>query len=226
MISITLQARICSSNKGIPLAIPLIIAVLVTSFAMYMTISSIPALAQDVANQYCTTTGSYQVCTDQADYSPTQTVHISGFGFAPDSSYLIKVTRPDGTVVTGDGTFTLGYDSVTTDSNGNFQYDYILDGVLGNYTIEVLDSGNNTLATHTFTDGSKIASATSSPATQTVACGASTATYTISVRRGGGSDATGADLSVVGNNAATIEVREHCSILILFHFHQTIQVLR
>jgi hypothetical protein len=112
-----------------------------------------PAFAVDTP--YCTTTGSYQVCTDQEDYSPTFIVHIAGSGFASDYSYMIKVTRPDGSVVTGDGSFgewPSYYDIAVTDADGNFQFDYILDGILGQYNIEVLDSDNNVVATHTFLD--------------------------------------------------------------------------
>jgi len=114
-----------------------------------------PVFAQGIDTQYCTTTGSYSVCTDQTDYFPTSIVHIAGFGFAPGSSYSIKVTRPDGSSVTGNGSFVpwpTPYDTVTANATGNFEFDYVLDGILGNYTIEVLDSENNVVATHSFTD--------------------------------------------------------------------------
>jgi cysteine-rich repeat protein len=137
--------------KGLAKVSLLVLAVsLVGFFAVNFVM---PAFAVDTP--YCTTTGSYQVCTDQEDYSPTFIVHIAGSGFASDSSYLIKVTRPDGSVVTGDGSFgewPSYYDIAVTDADGNFQFDYILDGIFGNYTIEVLDLENNVLATHNFTD--------------------------------------------------------------------------
>ncbi len=47
----------------------------------------------------------------------------------------VEVTRPDGSVVKGDGSFTPGVDSVTTTPAGDLAYDYILDGILGLYTI-------------------------------------------------------------------------------------------
>ena len=39
---------------------------------------------------------------------------------------VVKVTRPDGSVVSGDGSFAPGSDTVTTDPLGNFTYDYLL----------------------------------------------------------------------------------------------------
>ena len=137
--------------KGLAKISLLVLAVSLVGF--FAVNSVLPAFAVDTP--YCTTTGSYQVCTDQEDYSPTFIVHIAGSGFASDYSYLIKVTRPDGSVVTGDGSFgewPSYYDIAVTDADGNFQFDYILDGIFGNYTIEVLDLENNVLATHSFTD--------------------------------------------------------------------------
>jgi hypothetical protein len=48
----------------------------------------------------CTTTGSYTVCTDKADYTSGETVHITGSGFAAGAELTIKVIRPNGSVVT------------------------------------------------------------------------------------------------------------------------------
>jgi len=111
-----------------------------------------PVLAYETP--FCTVTGGYSICTDQADYTPSSTVHISGSGFSP-GNLLVKVTRPDGSVVTGDGSFgnwPTAYDYVAADSEGKFQFDYVLDGIEGQYLIEVLDSENNVLASHSFTD--------------------------------------------------------------------------
>jgi hypothetical protein len=111
-----------------------------------------PVLAYEMP--FCTVTVGYSVCTDQADYTPSSIVHIAGSGFSP-SNLLVKVTRADGSVVTGDGSFAAwptAYDTVVADSEGKFQFDYILDGIEGLYAIEVLDSGNNVLASHSFTD--------------------------------------------------------------------------
>ena len=95
--------------------------------------------------------------TDKIDYHPEETVKISGKGFLPKETYTIVVIRPVGpdglsSIVTGDGTFTPGSDSITTDSNGEFNYDYILDGILGTYQVKAVDSSGSTIAEITFTD--------------------------------------------------------------------------
>ena len=96
-------------------------------------------------------------CSSQGDdYAPEETVHLHGGGFAPDAPLTVKVTRPDGSVVSGDGTFEpwpKDYDSVRTDWRGGFHFDYILNGVLGEYLVEVLDEDGDILASHMFTDG-------------------------------------------------------------------------
>ena len=94
--------------------------------------------------------------TDKEDYSPEETVIISGTGFAPNAVYTIQVIRPDGSIVIGDGSFTPGSDSVLTDASGNFTYNYILDGILGMYTVNAVDESGITIATTTFTDCSWI----------------------------------------------------------------------
>ena len=102
------------------------------------------------------------VWTDKADYWPEETVTITGTGFNPGQSYDIIVIRPDYSVVTGDGTFTPGYDNVTADANGHIQYFYILDGVLGLYKVQVYPSpwnwsiGQIPIATTTFTDDAAV----------------------------------------------------------------------
>ena len=91
------------------------------------------------------------VSTDKADYSPGESVIITGSGFDANIELMVRVTRPDNSVITGDGSGTPGSDIVTTDSVGNFNYSYLLDGIEGLYKVEVLSS-DNVLATTTFTD--------------------------------------------------------------------------
>ena len=82
------------------------------------------------------------ITTDKEDYSPGDTVIVSGSGFAPNSPITITVLRPDSTTdaVTG----------VTSDGSGAFTASYQLDGITGTYTVTARD-GTNT-ATTTFTD--------------------------------------------------------------------------
>jgi hypothetical protein len=99
------------------------------------------------------------VTTDKADYSPGAIVTVSGSGFEANTVYDIPIIRPDGSIVTGDGTYTPGWDSVTSDNSGAFTYLYELNGIEGLYTIEVYlsswngpDSSDELLASTTFTD--------------------------------------------------------------------------
>jgi len=95
-----------------------------------------------------------EITTDKADYAPEETVTISGSNFPANTTLLIKVTRPDGSVVKGDGSFTPGSDEVTTDAEGKFTYFYKLDGIEGEYKVEVFQ-GEDILATTSFNDSSK-----------------------------------------------------------------------
>ena len=67
----------------------------------------------------------------------------------------MKVTRPDGSVVKGDGSFEPGSDTVTTDFLGNLTYDYQLQSVPaveGTYLVDVLGLGDAVLAHTEFED--------------------------------------------------------------------------
>jgi len=63
---------------------------------------------------------------------PEATVDISGSSFAANAEVTVRVTRPDSSVVTGDGSFEpwpTSYDTVVADGEGDFHYYYILDGI-------------------------------------------------------------------------------------------------
>ena len=95
--------------------------------------------------------------TDKADYSPGETVPIAGTGFLPNAAYTIVVTRPDGSIVMGDGSYRTGSDIISADNNGNFTYYYKLDGIEGKYLVRAVDSAGNTVAETDFTDSERIA---------------------------------------------------------------------
>jgi hypothetical protein len=80
------------------------------------------------------------VTTDKADYAPEETVIITGSGFSSTTDYAVPVVRPDNSIVKGDGSFTPGWDIVTTDGSGGFIYSYKLDGILGTYDVRVYAS--------------------------------------------------------------------------------------
>jgi len=135
------------------------------------------------------------VSTDKEDYSPGETVIICGSGFDACVELVVRVTRPGGSVITGDGSGTSGCDAVTTDSDGSFIYFYKLDGIFGLYTVDVLD-GETVLATTTFTDATKLGAVTVGAQSPDPVTAGNSATYTITVSRGDGSGAFSATLSV------------------------------
>jgi hypothetical protein len=91
--------------------------------------------------------------TPENDFAPEETVVVKGSGLATSTEYVVKVTRPDGSVVIGDGSFTSGSDTVVSDENGNILYNYQLDGIAGEYLIEILDSNGTVVTTLGFFDG-------------------------------------------------------------------------
>jgi hypothetical protein len=110
------------------------------------------AAASATATSACEQQGTETVTTDKADYAPEETVHIGGTGYAAACTVQIEVTRPDGTIVQGDGSFTPGVDTATTSADGTFTDDYRLDGVEGLYRVRVLGVADTVLASVTFTD--------------------------------------------------------------------------
>jgi len=107
-----------------------IVSMLVISLLMLSTIFAIPLIRATAT-----------ISTDKADYSPTETVTIYGSGFDPTATVTITVTRPDGST----NQWTL-----TPDSSGSFTTSYLLDGILGLYTVDATDGTN--AASTTFTD--------------------------------------------------------------------------
>ena len=93
----------------------------------------------------CPQTGMETVATDELDYAPGSTVHVTGTGYAPACDATVQISRPD-TVVES---FT-----ATTDFAGNLEYDYLLPpppGVIGEYGLDILGL-SGVLASMTFTD--------------------------------------------------------------------------
>ncbi len=99
-----------------------------------------------------------QVVTDKPDYLPNETVIITGSGFIP-GEYAVPVKRPNDDIVIWTGTtFESGWGNVSVTTDGTFTYNYVLDGILGTYTVRVYPKswmGNwddTPLAFTTFTD--------------------------------------------------------------------------
>ena len=116
---------------------------LLAFLAMFMQLASSGVLASD----------SPSVTADQESYDPGATVTLSGSGFDAGSTLTVVVTRPDGSVVTGDGSETPGSDNVVADEAGGFTYLYILPlDISGIYDVDVRDEGGATLASTFFLD--------------------------------------------------------------------------
>jgi|GEM_PF-5913502 len=81
--------------------------------------------------------------TDKPDYSPTDTVILSGTGFLPTTTYILNVSSNDYSL----------QDTITTDSQGNFVYSFQLDGVYRpNYEVVVKNREGKILTTINFSD--------------------------------------------------------------------------
>jgi hypothetical protein len=111
-----------------------------------------PAPADRASATDCAPLGSETVATDKADYAPGETVHMTGTGYSPDCTVRVEVTRPDGSIVRGDGSFEPGVDDVTTAADGTFAYAYQLNGIEGLYRVRILGASDAELASTTFTD--------------------------------------------------------------------------
>ena len=94
---------------------------------------------------FCVPTGGEAIQTNKFNYAPGEDVYITGIGFAPLCDVYVRVTRPDGTVIKGDGTSTPGMDIVTTDGSGNLASAYIRQGssISGEHVVDVLDGEIN-----------------------------------------------------------------------------------
>lgn len=89
---------------------------------------------------------SASLTTDKTDYSPTDTVLISGNGFKNDTVYTLMISSDDPPPVNFQT-------QITTNDSSSFIYSYQLDGnYRPNYKVEIKDSTGTIIATTTFTD--------------------------------------------------------------------------
>jgi hypothetical protein len=113
-------------------------------------------LVQETVGGACEATGSETVATDRDAYQPNETVYMSGSGYVGDCDVVVRVTRPDGSVVVGDGSFAPGSDTVSIPTDGALAYQYILNGVTGTYLVEVIGAEEGILASTTFDDANEV----------------------------------------------------------------------
>ena len=115
---------------------------------VFQSSALIGTVETQVVESYSCRADSLNGCliTDKADYAPTDVAVITGYGFAPNTSYTLRVYSTDEPAT--DNSY-----QITTDSNGSFTYSYQLDGnYRPNYTVELKDNGGFVVATVTFTD--------------------------------------------------------------------------
>ena len=118
-----------------------------------------PAAEASGGTPACAATGSETVRTDKPGYPNLDVVHVGGSGYAAGCPVTVRIVRPDGSVVTGDGTETPGSDTVTTGPDGSLAYDYRLGTVDGTYWVYAVDpETNRILAITTFEDAASVTS--------------------------------------------------------------------
>jgi VCBS repeat-containing protein len=126
---------------------PRIAAALIAALAALALNAILTPAASAGTGVPCSPTGLELLATDQADYAPGSTVHVTGSGFSVACDVVLAITRPDGVVESAD---------ISTDVGGSFAYDYLLPpppGVIGEYSIDALGIGGAPLASMTFSDG-------------------------------------------------------------------------
>lgn len=107
-----------------------------------------------------TSVGSAMVTTDKLDYSPTDTVIITGTNFIPNHDYALEISSTDSPPVDFKT-------DIKTNGSGSFVYAYQLDGnYRPNYKVEVRNASGDAVATATFADKNEVRnfSASISPA--------------------------------------------------------------
>jgi hypothetical protein len=120
-------------NKKITVTLPLLL-ILIATMAAAQTVIVIKASA----------TPTPAIWTDKEDYSPEETVTIYGSGFSPSQTVTISIIAPN----EEETIFTI---YTASDQWGSFQTQYILDGMIGVYTVVATDQSYNQ-ATTTFSD--------------------------------------------------------------------------
>ena len=105
------------------------------------------------------------VYTDKTDYTPGETVYISGYGFSSNSVVNIRILRPDGVTDVCPMVGRCG-SLYVTDGTGSFSnYAYVLDGITGTYTVTATDGINSAQITFTDTSTTTTLNSISTPLT-------------------------------------------------------------
>ncbi len=117
--------------------------------------------------------------TDKLDYSPTDTVTVSGSNLPLFQTLSITISSTDDPAISFS-------DFVFTDVAGSFTYAYALDGnYRPNYSVEVRDATGTVMASTTFTDDSHLSSVVVESQTPNPVVQGSSAAYNISFTKNG-----------------------------------------
>ena len=99
------------------------------------------------ADTFCTPTGAETVATDKVEYQPYESIQVTGSGYEPLCEVAVRIVRPNGTVVMGDGTSGTGAAVVTTDAAGSFTFTYLRSSSLaGEHIVDVWGQDGNLAA--------------------------------------------------------------------------------
>ena len=151
----TARVRSCAGAARMRRVAPLTRFLLAVVAALAL-LSSVTGTAAATEAPICAPTGNEDVVTSEPRYPQGGVAEINGSGYAADCVVSVRVTWPDGSVQTGDGSGTAGSDWVQTDSVGGFSYLYQLRNVGGEYTVEVLGENGVVLAQTTFEDAATV----------------------------------------------------------------------
>jgi len=152
-----LENKLHISNKSsVVIKLSLLIAILIASAVF---ISNVAPIFADGSNAIIWTTD--YLGNDKTDFEPSEIVYIHGTGFNPTSQINIDVIRPDSATescnaISCNLRFLNGLQN--SDGEGDFVYQYDLDGIVGEYIVDVTDGTN--FAQTTFTDARDIDSTT------------------------------------------------------------------
>ena len=180
------------------------------SLVVFLSVFSIYTF---VSNALLARADSAIIWTDKLDYSPEETVLIFGSGFSPSTPLSVILTRPSDPPTTEscdssycDSRFLNG--PLTSFSDGTFSnYNYLLDGIEGLYTIDISDGLTSAHTNFTDTPPKITTSAVEDLTPDYVTSGQlkiPILTFTLTSTKNGGDDFQGAKIQYSGTNKTDV----------------------
>ena len=192
--------------KGIVKISFVVLLLLVFGFFVFNFV--LPAFAEGSGATIWTTDAAGN---SKSDFSFGDVVYIHGSGFNPTSQINIVITRPDLAAtescdaVSCNSRFLNGLQ--TSDDEGNFVYQYQLNGIEGTYTVDVSDGINS--AQTSFTDSRTIISATLDGGGSVTAPPSTSITAAVTVRTTSGSDWESTRYRIEGGSWTCVDTPDH-----------------